>query len=119
MKLGNYINRVVGTTKEIFCKISIEKNFDRKQLLKLCDLQIPKERLIVAWSLIIDKIDEEFFKEKEISLLSEEVLDFLIDNNICLMDLAHLRLPIQYLQKIYNKDQNCWEALKTIESMQE
>lgn len=117
MKLGNYINRVVGTNKAIFCKITIEKGFDSDQFLKLCNLQIPKERLIVAWSLIIDKIDEEYREEKEILFLPDPVLDFLIENDICLIDLAHLKLPIKYLRKIYDKDNTCWEAIKTMESI--
>ena len=68
----------------------------------------------IAWSLIIDTILDTY-KNKEFNLLiPKDVLDFLIDNKICLIDLAHMKLSEEYLLKIAKQDSSCWEALKTI-----
>jgi beta-glucosidase/6-phospho-beta-glucosidase/beta-galactosidase len=114
MEISKYINKVATENKEIFCTITIEQNFSWQELTKLCNMSISKENLIVAWSLIIDAILEKYKNEKTIDFIPFEVIEFLIDNNICLIDLGHLKLPVEYLQKIYDKDNECWEALENI-----
>ena len=116
MKLRKYIKHVLKARKPLFKKLTIDKDFEWDNLIKLCDLTLSNECLNVAWSLIIDSISETYKDEKMISFIPESVLDFLIDNSICLMDLAHLKLSENYLLKIYEKDKSCWEALRTMET---
>lgn len=115
MKLRKYINHVLKTRKPLFKKLTIDKDFEWDNLIKLCDLTLSNECLNVAWSLIIDVISETYKNKGILLFIPETVLMFLIDNSICLMDLAHLKLPTNYLLKIYEKDNSCWEALRTME----
>lgn len=116
MKIQRYIDIVTKNKKAPFCKITINKNFEWRNLNKLCDLTLTKETLNIAWSLIIDTILDTY-KNKEYNLfIPKDVLDFLIDNKICLIDLAHMKLSEEYLSKIVKQDSSCWEALKTIET---
>ena len=112
--MQTYIDFVCKKRKAPFCKITIGKGFEWNSLNKLCDLTLLKETLNIAWSLIIDAIAEEYKNVKIISFIPKSVLEFLISNKICLIDLAHLRLPMGFLLKIYERDNSCWEALKTI-----
>lgn len=88
---------------------------EAKALEKLCDLGMPRERLIEAWSLIISSIIDKFQNEKEVRYLTDYTLNFLITNQICLIDLGHLKLKDKWLLKIYEIDRRCWEALRTVE----
>lgn len=115
MKIQKYIDLVFKKKKPIFKDIKIDKDFEWDNLIKLCDLSFSNECLIVAWSLIIDAISETYKNENIIFFMPEKVLNFLIENNICLMDLAHLKLPAKYLLMIYDKDNSCWEVLRTMD----
>jgi hypothetical protein len=112
MNLKDYLYRIRYTKKSPFCKIEID-SIKSQDLNELCDLSIGKKRLYVAWSLIIDIINDKFQKEVN-SILTPKIVEFLIENNICLSDLGHLKLKNEYLEKIYEKDRTCWEALKNI-----
>ncbi len=113
MNLNDYVLRVVKTRKSVFCKIEIDETFNSATLAALCDLKIKRERLNVAWAVIIDVLNEKFFDEA-INYLTSSILEFLIDNEIELVGLGHLRLPNKYLKTIYEKDNRCWEALKNM-----
>lgn len=106
MKLEKYIHRVKYTKRKVFCKLSITDDFDWNELFQLCDLNIPKDRLYTAWSLLLGKISDANLDNK----IPEEVLNFLIENSICLTDIGHLCIADRFLRKVYEKDQNCWEA---------
>ena len=66
MKLQQYIEKVLTTRKVVFSKITIEKNFEWKKLIQICDLTLSNECLNVTWSLIIDSISETYKDEKMI-----------------------------------------------------
>ena len=116
MKIEKYIYTVLKKKKALFFDIEIDKDFEWDYLIQLCNLELSSECLYVSWSLIIDAISETYKDEEMILFIPKAVLDFLIDNSICLMDLAHLKLPPYYLLKIYEKDNSCWETLETIEA---
>ena len=111
MEINAYIERVVNTRKNIFCQVTINDGFDKTKLLKICDLRIPRERLIEAWDMIIDTLNDKSMYD----FLPPEVIEFMITNNICLCGLGHLKLANHYLQRIYDKDNSCWEALKNMQ----
>lgn len=115
MKIEKYIDTILKKRKAFFTDIEIDKDFEWEYLIRLCNLELSNECLYVSWSLIIDAISENYKDDGMLVFIPEIVLNFLIDNSICLMDLAHLKLPTNYLLKIYEKDNSCWEALKTIE----
>ena len=117
MNLTEYISAVLAKKKNIFCEIEIDGSFDKKELKKLCNLKINRKRLVLAWSLIIDFINDNFNQEAH-EFLTPEILEFLIGNSICLKDLGHLNLSDEYLRLIYDKDKSCWEALETIKKRQ-
>ncbi len=116
MTISEYVNLVLSTHKDIFCKeeLSIDENFDTSLLLKLCSNNIPKERLVVAWDMIVSAVAEKYKDEQNVMFFPETVLDFLIEMEIALSGLSHIGLPEKYLQRIYEKDQRCWEALKKL-----
>jgi len=114
MRINNYIDFILTSKKDPFKKLEFDDSFDKNELKKLCNLKIKKKRLIVAWSLIIDILNDNLSCEKIQEFFTEDVLNFLIDNEICLCDLGHLILPVEYLEKIYEKDNSCWEALENI-----
>ena len=108
MTITEYIDLVINTKKDVYCKedLLIENDFDARGLLKLCSGNLPSDRLRLAWDMIVSAVAEKF--------KDSEVVDFLIDNKIALGGLSHIRLPKKYLQKIYRKDGRYWEALKNI-----
>ena len=116
MTLSKYIELVLHTNKDVFLKkeLQIEKDFNANILLLLCSKNILEERLKVAWEMIISAFVEKFKDAIVGEFFPEEVLNFLIENDIALGGLSHLRLPERYLIKIYEKDNRCWEALKNI-----
>ena len=116
MKIEKYIDMILKKRKAFFTDIEIDEDFEWDSLMQLCNLELSNECLYVFWSLIIDTISEKYKDEKMILFIPETVLNFLIDNSICLIDLAHLKLPPNYLLKIYEKDNSCWEALRTMET---
>lgn len=113
MNLKDYVLRVVKTRKSLFCNIEIDETFNSDTLSALCDLKINRERLTEAWDRVIDVLNEKFFDDAE-NYLTPSILEFLIDNEIALIGLGHLRLPDKYLKTIYEKDNRCWEALKNM-----
>ena len=116
MKIEKFIDLILKKRKAFFADIEIGKDFEWDYLIRLCNLELSNECLYTSWSLILDAISENYKDEKMIVFIPEIVLNFLIDNSICLMDLAHLKLPPNYLFKIYEKDKSCWEALRTVEN---
>lgn len=115
MKLSNYIDFIITSKKSAFRRdIELDEAFDKNDLMKLCTLSIKRKRLIEAWSVIIDLFNEFHFNDASLYFTSN-VLDFLIDNDICVCDLGHLMLPPKYLQRIYDKDNNNWEAKRNLE----
>lgn len=113
MDIKEYINRVIYTKKKIFLKIEMNKSINQEDLYQLCNINISKQRLIIAWSLIIDLLNDEY-KDDINTLITPKILNFLINNEICLCDLGHLKLKNEYLKMIYEKDNSCWESLKNI-----
>lgn len=106
MRLETYIDRVKNTHKNIFCKLSISDKFCWELLWSLCDLRLDQRRLSTAWSLIIDAISDRDMDNK----IPTGVIEFLINNNICLKDIGHLKISNKFLEEIYKKDNSCWEA---------
>ena len=119
MTLTEYVDLVANTNKDVFCQdeLLIEDNFDVKLLLKLCPSELPDSRLKVAWDMIVSAVAEKFKDSQLVDFFPESILEFLIENKIALSGLSHIRLPKKYLQKIYEKDNRCWEALKNIQSI--
>jgi hypothetical protein len=58
-----------------------------------------------AWAIIIDRIDS--------SLLSDELIDILCQQEIELISLGHKNLSSKNLLKIYNKENHCIEAFQS------
>lgn len=116
MTITEYIDLVINTKKDVFCKddLLIENDFDARSLLKLCSGNLPSDRLRLAWDMIVSAVAEKFKDSEVVEFFPEKILDFLIDNKIALGGLSHIRLPKKYLQKIYGKDGRYWEALKNI-----
>jgi hypothetical protein len=52
--------------------------------------------------------------EDEVELLNENILTFLLENDLALCGLAHLPLNNSWLLKIYEKDHDNIEALQTV-----
>lgn len=118
MKISEYVDYVVRGRKKIFCNIELDESFNKNDLKKLCNLKIKRPQLITAWSLIIDFLNDNFYDDVQ-EYLTPDILDFLISNDLCLCSLGHLRLSREYLMRIYEKDNSCWEALENINSNQE
>ena len=119
MNLDEYLTLVIETNTDVFIRedLIINDNFDTDKLLVLCTKAIPRERLLEAWSIIISSVINKFKDCKEVKFFPDNVLDFLIENDIDLVGLGHLRLPDKYLNKIYEKDKNCWEAKENLISL--
>lgn len=113
MDLTNYINAVLSNRKNIFCDVEMDDGFDKNNLKRLCDIKISKKRLIIAWSIIIDFLNDNYRYDIN-DFLTDEILIFLIENNICLNDLGHLKISEKYLKMIYEKDNTCWEAMENL-----
>ena len=115
MNIKDYIDEVLSDA-DIFHDITCDGTYkEAKDIERLCNVEISRERLIEAWSIIISCIIERFKNEEEVNYLTEFTLDFLIRNKICLIDLGHLKLKSKWLRRIYSTDSRCWEALRTLE----
>ena len=116
MNITEYIDLVMNTKRDVFCKeeLMIENDFDATSLLKLCSSDLLNNRLKLAWDMIVSAVAEKFKGSEEVNFFSKKVLNFLIENEIALLGLSHIRLPKKYLQEIYEKDNSCWEALKNM-----
>lgn len=116
MTITEYINLVINTKQDVFCKeeLFIDEDFDATDLLKLCSNDLPIGRLRLAWDMIVSAVAEKFKNSEMVDFFPKEVIDFLIENKIALGGLSHIRLPKEYLRRIYEKDNRYWEALKNI-----
>lgn len=74
-------------------------------LVKFCQREITAQNIQI-WALILDQISEDY--------LNDDILGFLLDNNIHLVALSHLSLSSEWLLKIFEKDNSCVEALETV-----
>jgi hypothetical protein len=115
MNIIDYVNRVF-TSENLDVNIEcLGVNEEVIYLLKLCDICIKKERLNEAWQNIIDCVAEKFANEEVNTFFSSDILSFLIDNQIDLIGLGHLRLEDKWLIKIIEREPRCWEAKHTLE----
>lgn len=97
------LNIFVNKDVEIVFSINVQ---DNKDLLKsFCQYNI-NSMYKKAWGIILEQVPTEF--------LEDEVLKFLIDNSIQLIELAHKNLTNEWLMRIYNMDNMCKEALITV-----
>ena len=105
---------LVKSNKEFFNVDIIIKNTKKesKLLEEFCTTNINKQKYEEAWSIILDAIAEHFYPHDMTSFFTEKTLNYLIDNNVNLNDLAHLQLDNKWLKKIYQKDKRCIEALR-------
>lgn len=87
---------------ESFCKTDISK----KRI---------KRRFIEALSTILNAMADAYYPHDVTNCFTEETLAYLIEHNIALTDLAHLQLSDAWLQRIFDKDNSCVEALQTIQ----
>ena len=116
VKLNEFIELVKKGKAFFNIEIQIENTeMETKILEEFCSVKINKEKYNEAWSIIFDAIAEYFYPKDMTTFFSYYTLDFLINNEINLNDLAHLQLSDEWLQKIYDKDNGCIEALQTIE----
>jgi len=106
----------------VSCEIEFKNTSYEKAILeKFCESKISTEIRSYAWREIIDYFDEFLYDNKiddiknTEAFFTEKTLNFLIDNEIALISLGHLQLSDYWLQKIYDKDNRCTEALQTIE----
>jgi hypothetical protein len=103
---------LVPTKKDLFCEVDLNGNQDDAKILEdFCLINADSKRIHEAWSHIICSISDRQIP----TVLTEKTLSFLVENEIALIDLGHLQLSDEWLQKIYDKDNRCIEALQTIE----
>lgn len=115
INLKDYLGRV-PKKKELFCDITIKGTKEEIRLLeKFCEVKVINTRYKVAWSYILYSVAESLGFYKTDNFLSDKILNHLIDNDIALIDLGHFNLSDQWLQKIYDKNNDCEEAMQTIE----
>jgi hypothetical protein len=115
MNIRDFI-ALVPTKKSLFHEIAIYGTTDETQMLKeLCKTSANRKRLCLAWSLILHDIHESLYPHDVTEFLSDEVLEYLIAEEIELITLGHLQLSNKWLLKIYEKDNRCIEALQTVE----
>lgn len=116
MTITEYVDLVSTTREDVFCKeeLLVEDGFDTNILLKLCSSDLLDDRHRLAWDMIVSAVAEKFKDSQIVDFFPENILEFLIENQIALSGLSHIRLPKKYLQKIYEKDNRYWEALKNI-----
>lgn len=81
------------------------KRENEDALLKFCqrDITVRYKRI---WELIFNNIPEDY--------LNDDILGFLVNNDIGLVELSHLSLSDEWLLRIYEKDEFCVEALFTV-----
>jgi len=99
------------------CEILLQGTAEETLMLKrFRKKRIKKNLRFYAWQEIIYWIGEKLsYLEDVAGFFGEEILNFLIDNEIDLIGLGHLLLPDEWLMKIYNKDNHAIEALQTVE----
>ena len=102
----------------VSCEILLQGTAEETVLLqKFCKARIKVGIRAHAWYEIIYWIAENFSQIKDpTTFIGVETLNFLIDNEIDLIGLGHLQLSDYWLQKIYDKDNRCIEALQTIQA---
>ena len=76
MTITEYIDLVINTKKDVYCKedLLIENDFDARSLLKLCSGNLPSDRLRLAWDIIVSAVAEKF--------KDSEVVDFFPGKNL-------------------------------------
>jgi hypothetical protein len=98
-----------------FAGISFAGTSDETALLKqICKIKLGKRRRELAWSLILGEICETLYSNDMTDFISEDVFNYLLENEIELLTLGHLQLKDEWLLEIYKKDSRCIEALQTI-----
>ena len=114
LTLDKYIKSVM-TGHDAHRDIIIEGTEREKELLdKLCDIIMPENKTIEIWEEILGGILDSPGMIDHNTILSKKVLNYLIDNDIALITLGHFQLDEQWLQKIYDRNNRCTEALLTI-----
>jgi len=115
MDLRSFLS-LVPTRKNLFHDIELQGTADEIQMLEeFCDIKAKKNRINEAWRHIIYSINEKFYKLERLDFLTEKIISYLFENEIALISLGHLQLSDEWLLKIYEKDNRCIEAKKTIE----
>lgn len=114
MNIKKYIERVVTTTDEIFLDVYLSNTKEEAEFLeRLCTSDIPRERMILAWSMIIGSLSD-LYHFKHVECISTKCLEYLVSNKICLVDLSHINIGKKWLEKIYKLDNSIFEALENI-----
>ncbi len=108
---------LVPTKKDLFHDIDLQGTTDEIQMLEeFCNINAKKNRINEAWEHIIYSINEKFYELEKLDFLTEKIISYLVENEIALISLGHLKLSDEWLLKIYEKNNRCLEAKKTIES---
>jgi hypothetical protein len=114
MNLKTFCTRIVNL-KSLDVYLKIEGSIEEQALIReLCTFNVTHQRLTIAWGIIINAIDDRFSNSEVVTFLPDEVLEYLVNNNIALCDLGHLRLEDKWLVKIYRKNKSCIESLQTL-----
>lgn len=60
MNITEYIDLVMNTKRDVFCKeeLMIENDFDATSLLKLCSSDLLNNRLKLAWDMIVSAVEK-------------------------------------------------------------
>ena len=116
MKLKEYIS-IVPTKEDLHREILlVDAVAERRLLDDFCKIKARRGRVEEAWSYILHAIADKNYPSDMTPSLSDETLNYLIDKKINLCGLGHMQLPDIWLQKIFERDNNCIEALQTIEA---
>lgn len=116
ISLEKFLKKIL-TSKKIKNPVLLKGTADETQMLeKLCHLNITRQRLCEAWSWLIHDINETFYPYDVTDFFTANTLNYLIDNKISLNELGHLQLRNEWLQRIYDKDNSCIEAMQTIQA---
>lgn len=83
-----------------------DQNEDIKLIESICYDEKYKLKINNIWDKIYHKLDEEYFSDK--------ILNFLVNNDIHLIELSHSKIANEWLLKIYLKDNYYIEALQTV-----
>ena len=109
---------LASTKKDLhYYEILLNGTVEETQMLEVfCTVKMKSTRRDLAWGYIIYHINEKFHSSDDITyFFTEKTLNFLIENEIELISLGHLKLSDEWLLKIYEKDNRCTEALQTVE----
>ncbi|MBU1019770.1 MAG: hypothetical protein KJ847_01035 [Firmicutes bacterium] len=113
MDIEKFIKRV-KTSKDLHVELILLGSEKEKQIVnEFHSMKISHKRFNDAWNVILHAIDDRFSDYDEIDFISDETISFLLENDIALCDLGHLKLSNYWLIKIYEKDDSCIEALQT------